>query len=106
MTDTDERARFDAWWTGEYGWHSIRAEWAETPSDAAWMAWRAQGEEIANLKGEVARLRADNEQLEKWNGEIAFNARLFADALKEIHRIVPKHIAGEIAFAALEGAND
>lgn len=106
MSDVNERTRFDAWWNGEYGPYSIRAEWADNPIDAAWMAWRAQADEIANLKEEVARLRADNEQLEKWNGEIAFNARLFADALKEIHRIVPKHIAGEIAFAALEGAND
>jgi hypothetical protein len=106
MTDTDERSRFDEWWLGDDGPYSIRAERPSSETEAAWMAWRARADEIANLKGEVARLRADNEQLEKWNGEIAFNARLFADALKEIHRIVPKHMAGEIAFAALEGAND
>ncbi len=50
MTDTNERARFDAWWTGEYGPYSLRAEWADTPAAAAWMAWRAQADEIARLR--------------------------------------------------------
>ena len=61
---------------------------------------------LAERDEEVKRLRAEIIQLEQWNGEIAFNARIFADALKEINRIVPKHMAGEIARAALEGAND
>lgn len=58
MTGSNERADFDAWWTGEYGWHSIRAEWADTPTDAAWMAWQMRGEEVTRLRAEVERLRA------------------------------------------------
>jgi len=46
---TDERKTFDAWWTGAYGPVSIRAEWPQTHTDAAWMAWQARGEEIARL---------------------------------------------------------
>jgi len=57
MPDTDERARFDAWWTGEYGWHSMRAEWADTPTDAAWMAWQAQAAEIKRLRVENIQMR-------------------------------------------------
>ncbi len=53
MTDTDERSRFDEWWLGDDGPYSIRAEWADTPTDAAWMAWRAQGEEIKRLRNEL-----------------------------------------------------
>ena len=67
---------------------------------------RKQEDDLKAADAEIARLRAEVIKLEEWNGEIAFNARIFADALKEIHRIVPKHMAGEIARAALEGAND
>ena len=56
MSDTDERARFGEWWTGRYGPYSIRAEWADTPTDAAWMAWRAQAEENALLRAALERM--------------------------------------------------
>lgn len=58
---------------------------------------------------EIAELRAEIIQLEKWNGEIAFNARLFADALKEIRDAGPMTLDDQrwrIALAALGGAND
>ena len=50
MTDDNERARFDAWWLGEDGPYSIRAERPSSMTEAAWMGWRAQEEENATLR--------------------------------------------------------
>ncbi len=50
MSDTKERARFDAWWLGDYGPYGIRAEWPSSQTEAAWMAWKAQAEEIERLR--------------------------------------------------------
>lgn len=50
MTDDNERARFDAWWLGEDGPYSIRAERPSSMTEAAWMGWRAQEEENAKLR--------------------------------------------------------
>ena len=66
MTDTDERARFDAWWTGRYGEFSLRAEWVDTPTDAAWMAWQAQREEIKRLRAEAAEREQIVSDLTLW----------------------------------------
>jgi hypothetical protein len=65
-SDTDERARFDAWWTGRYGEFSIRAEWADTPTEAAWMAWRVQADEIKRLRAEAAEREQIVSDLTLW----------------------------------------
>ena len=46
----DKRARFGAWWWGDHGPYSLRAEWPGNMTEAAWMAWEAQEEEIAKLR--------------------------------------------------------
>ena len=71
MSDTEERARFDAWWRGDYGPYGIRAEWPNSQTEAAWMAWKAQAEEIERLQSEVKRLEALLNKIplmvEKWD---------------------------------------
>ena len=67
---------------------------------------RKQEDDLKAADAEIARLRAEVIKLEEWNGEIAFNARIFADALKEIIQDSYSIYAIHVARAALEGAND
>lgn len=64
MTDDNERARFDAWWLGEDGPYSIRAERPSSMTEAAWMGWRAQEEENAKLRAALEELIWYTNQLE------------------------------------------
>ena len=66
MTDTDERSRFDEWWLGDDGPYSIRAERPSSETEAAWMAWRAQGEEIKRLRAEAAERELIISDLTMW----------------------------------------
>jgi hypothetical protein len=53
MTE-DERKAFDDWWNAPYGNYSVRCEFPLNETDAAWMAWQAQAEEITRLRTALA----------------------------------------------------
>ena len=72
MADTNERARFEAWWLGEDGPYSIRAERPSSMTEAAWMGWRAQEEENAKLREALERIvDTDPDEGTQWFHEIA-----------------------------------
>lgn len=50
MDGDSERARFEAWWLGDDGPYSVRAEHPSSETEAAWMAWQAKGDEIKRLR--------------------------------------------------------
>lgn len=61
MTE-DERKAFDDWWNAPYGNYSVRCEFPLNETDAAWMAWQAQAEEITRLRTALADREAKLEK--------------------------------------------
>jgi hypothetical protein len=109
------RKEFEAWWTGSYGPFSIRAEWAASPDDAAWMAWQAQQERIDALERRLKEAEILNAPLYSTRKDAErYRAmrNLSPDALGELIRqnkfdfvpFVAQHIGGEQGgFVALTG---
>jgi hypothetical protein len=96
MTDNNERARFDAWWLGEDGPYSIRAERPSSMTEAAWAGWRAR-------EAENAKLRAALEEITLLPGEINHSNYDHDDVVALNNSFAE---AFHIACAALGGEND
>ena len=58
MDGDSERARFEAWWLGDDGPYSVRAEHPSSETEAAWMAWQAKGDEIKRLRAALEQVYA------------------------------------------------
>jgi hypothetical protein len=107
MSDTEERARFDAWWLGDYGSSGPRAWWPSSQTEAAWMAWKAQAEEIQRLRNELHISTEWSAKVYAGHAEDMAEIERLREALRGVIRVADrKTVEFDAAHAALNSKGE